>query len=94
LGVARFLINFFKDRGVGLWLVWHRRIHPQLDAAQRILIRTLLTEGFKTKLIASKASCTVRAVQRIRLAKSRQAQQEIENGNMTNSAAHLFSLRW
>src|SRR5437667_7395092 len=40
---------------------------PQLDAAQRILIKTLLTEGFETKLIASKASCTVRAVQRIRL---------------------------
>ena len=38
---------------------------PQLDAAQRILIRTPPTEGFETKLIASKASCTVRAVHRI-----------------------------
>jgi hypothetical protein len=40
---------------------------PQLDAAQRILIRTLLTEGFETSLIASKASCSLRAVQRNRL---------------------------
>jgi len=39
---------------------------PQLDDAQRILIRTLLTEGFETSLIASEASYTVRAVQRIR----------------------------
>jgi hypothetical protein len=36
-----------------------------LDIARRILIKTLLTEGLGTKLIASKASCTVRAVQRI-----------------------------
>jgi hypothetical protein len=28
---------------------------PQLDAAQHILIKTLLKEGFKTKLIASKS---------------------------------------
>lgn len=40
---------------------------PQLAAAQRILIKTLLKEGFKTKLIASEASCSVCAVQRIRL---------------------------
>ena len=40
---------------------------PQLDAAQHILIKTLLTKGFETKLIASEASCSVRAVQRIRL---------------------------
>jgi transposase len=40
---------------------------PQLDAAQRILIKTLLSQGFETQLIASKASCTVRTVQRIRL---------------------------
>ena len=40
---------------------------PQLDAAQHILIKTLLKEGFETKLIASEASCSVRAVQRIRL---------------------------
>jgi hypothetical protein len=39
---------------------------PQLDAAQHILIETLLKEGFETKLIASEASCSVRAVQRIR----------------------------
>jgi hypothetical protein len=39
---------------------------PQLDAAQHILIKTLLKEGFETKLIASEASCSVRAVQRIR----------------------------
>jgi len=40
---------------------------PQLDTAQHILIKTLLKEEFETKLIASKASCSVRAVQRIRL---------------------------
>src|SRR5271167_4371829 len=40
---------------------------PQLDAAQHILIKTLLKEGFETELIASEASCSVRAVQRIRL---------------------------
>jgi hypothetical protein len=39
---------------------------PQLDAAQHILIETLLNKGFETKLIASEASCSVRAVQRIR----------------------------
>jgi hypothetical protein len=40
---------------------------PQLDTAQRILIKTLLAQGFETRLIASKTSCTVRTVQRIRL---------------------------
>jgi hypothetical protein len=39
---------------------------PQLDAAQHILIESLLNKGFETKLIASEASCSVRAVQRIR----------------------------
>jgi hypothetical protein len=39
----------------------------QVDAAQRILIRTRLTERVEVSLIALKASCTVRAVQRIRL---------------------------
>jgi len=40
---------------------------PQLDAAQHVLIKSLLKEKFETKLIASEASCSVRAVQRIRL---------------------------
>jgi hypothetical protein len=40
---------------------------PQLNAAQHILIKTLLKERFETKLIATEASCSVRAVQRIRL---------------------------
>jgi hypothetical protein len=35
---------------------------PQLDAAQYILIETLLKEGFETKLIALEASSSVRAV--------------------------------
>lgn len=39
---------------------------PQLDEAQRLLIKTLLKKGFDTKLIASKALCSVRTVQRIR----------------------------
>jgi len=38
---------------------------PQLNAAQYILINILLKEGFETKLIASEASCSARAVQRI-----------------------------
>jgi len=38
---------------------------PQLHAGQHILIKTLLTEGSETQLIASKASCTLRAVQRM-----------------------------
>jgi hypothetical protein len=40
---------------------------PQLNAAQHILIKSLLKEGFENKLIALEASCSVRAVQRIRL---------------------------
>jgi hypothetical protein len=40
---------------------------PQLDAAQHVLIKSLLKEKFETKLIALEASCSVRAVQRIRL---------------------------
>jgi hypothetical protein len=40
---------------------------PQLNAAQHILIKTLLKEGLQTKLIATEASWSVRAVQRIRL---------------------------
>ena len=39
---------------------------PQLDAAHRLLVKTLLQKGFDTKLIASKALCSVRTVQRIR----------------------------
>jgi len=31
----------------------------QLDAAQHILIKTLLKEGFETKLIALEASCSL-----------------------------------
>jgi hypothetical protein len=40
---------------------------PQPSAAQHILIKSLLEEGFENKPIASEASCRVRAVQRIRL---------------------------
>lgn len=39
---------------------------PLLGAAQHILIKALLKEGFQTKLIATKAPCSRRAVQRIR----------------------------
>jgi hypothetical protein len=35
--------------------------------AEHILVKALLKEGFETKLIASVALCSVRAVQRIRL---------------------------
>lgn len=38
---------------------------PHLYSARRVLIEALLTKGFESKLIASKASCAVRAVQRI-----------------------------
>lgn len=40
---------------------------PQLDAAQRSLIKTLLAQGFENQLIASKASCSKRTVQKMRL---------------------------
>ena len=40
---------------------------PHLDASQHLLIKTLLMRGFEAKLIASEASCSVHAVQRIRL---------------------------
>ena len=40
---------------------------PQLADAQHALIKTLLTEGFKPRIIASTVPCSVRAVQRIRL---------------------------
>ncbi|OHW96525.1 phosphorylase superfamily protein [Colletotrichum incanum] len=32
---------------------------PQLDAAKRLLVETMLTQGYDTKLVASKASCTL-----------------------------------
>jgi hypothetical protein len=38
-----------------------------------VLINALLKEGFETKLIATKASCRVRAVQRIRLKRQQQS---------------------
>jgi hypothetical protein len=38
---------------------------PQLDTTQHILIQGLLKDEFETKLIASEASCSVHAVQRI-----------------------------
>lgn len=44
---------------------------PQLNAAQHCLINILLTQGFENGLIASKASCSVRTVQKIRLKASR-----------------------
>lgn len=40
---------------------------PQLDAAQRSLVKTLLAQGFENQLIASKASCSKRTVQKMRL---------------------------
>jgi hypothetical protein len=39
---------------------------PQLNAAQHDLINSLLKQGFESKLIAAEASCSSRAVQRIR----------------------------
>ena len=39
---------------------------PQLNAAQHNLINSLLKQGFETKLIAAEASCSSRAVERIR----------------------------
>jgi hypothetical protein len=38
---------------------------PQLNVTQYVLINVLLKEGFKTKLIATKALYSVCAVQRI-----------------------------
>ncbi|KAK2052291.1 hypothetical protein LY76DRAFT_671615 [Colletotrichum caudatum] len=39
---------------------------PQLHAAQRALIKTLLIQGFENQLIASKAECSIRTVQQMR----------------------------
>jgi hypothetical protein len=39
---------------------------PQLDAERHILIESLLKQGFENKLIASKALCSIRTVQRER----------------------------
>ncbi len=58
---------------------------PQLNAAQHVLINALLKERFETKLIATKASCTVRAVQRIRL--KRQQQSEMPNPQRTKTVS-------
>ena len=46
-------------------------IFPIISHAEHILIKSLLKEGFENKLIASEASCSVRAVQRIRLKRQR-----------------------
>lgn len=55
---------------------------PQLDIARRVMIKTMLRQGFETKLIASKALCTVRTVQRIdvelQLEVSRRQQSEVQ----------------
>jgi transposase len=40
---------------------------PQLDFAQRDLVKSMLKKQFDSKLIASEACCSMRAVQRIRL---------------------------
>ena len=40
---------------------------PHMDAAQHLLIKTLLMRGFENKLIASAASRSIRTVQKIRL---------------------------
>lgn len=61
------------------------KMPPQLNAAQHILINALLKEGFNTKLIATEASCSVRAVQRIRL--KRQQQSEMPIPQRTNTVS-------
>jgi hypothetical protein len=38
---------------------------PQLNAAQQILIKSLLKQGFENKLIASEASCSVQRARRL-----------------------------
>ncbi len=55
---------------------------PQLNAIQHILINALLKEGFDTKLIATEASCSVRAVQRIR---SKRQLSEMPNRSRTKT---------
>jgi len=61
-----FFLPLFQPTRVSRFRVSHN-MPPQLDAAKHILIETLLKQGFENKLIASEASCSVRAVQRIRL---------------------------
>ena len=60
------LSSFSRPSGVsGFMSVTIMAAH--LDAAQHLLIKTLLIRGLKTKLVASKAVYSVYAVQRIRL---------------------------
>ena len=56
---------------------------PQLNATQHVLINALLKEGFETKLIATKALCRVRAVQRIRLKRQQQSDMPTPKRTMT-----------
>ena len=60
--ILPFVLFFQSERFVSATIM-----APQLDAAQHILIKALLKEEFETKLIASEALHSMRAVQRIRL---------------------------
>jgi hypothetical protein len=63
---------------------------PQLDAAKHLLIETLLKQGFENKLIASEASCNVRAVQRIRL-KRQQFEMLTQRANRVGRRSYITS---
>jgi hypothetical protein len=63
---------------------------PPLDAATHILIETLLKQGFKNKLIASKARCSKRAVQRIRQ-KRQQPEVPTPGTNHVGRRSHITS---
>jgi hypothetical protein len=53
---------FFSNPPESAAFVLTTTIAPQLDAAQHILIKTLLNKGVENELIASEALCSVRAV--------------------------------
>ena len=63
---------------------------PPLDDATHILIETLLKQGFENKLIASEASCSVRAVQRIRL-KRQQSEMPTPRTNRVGRRSYITS---
>jgi hypothetical protein len=65
---------------------------PQLNTAQHILIKTLLKEGFETKLMATEASYSVRAVQRIRLRQQSEMPTTLIRTNRVGVVATLHHL--
>ena len=70
------------------WFMSATIMAPHLDAAQHLLIKTLLMRGYEPNLIASEASCSVRAVQRIRL-RTQQFEMFTPRANRVRHRGHI-----